>query len=78
MTKKDEIKFVGSFDTNKACFIIDGEGAAVLKINTSADELAEVIKSIAFLRNRPIEFTLKGLSRSCQNAGSKKQSKTIR
>ena len=78
MSKNNKIKFIGSFDTNKKCFLIDGEGAAVLKINTSASELTEVIKSIAYLRERPIEFTLKGLQKDYKNAGRKKKSKTIR
>ena len=41
------IEFIGSFDPNKKCIFIDGNGAATIKIDTDESQVLSIIKPIA-------------------------------
>lgn len=58
MTKK-EIKFIGIFPPEKKCIFIDGDGAATIKVQTDATQLASVLRALAQFKGKAIEFRLK-------------------
>jgi hypothetical protein len=76
MPKK--VKFKAHLDPDKKCIFLDGNGSAVIKLTTDESQLVGVIKSFAFLREKTIEVTFKGLQKGFKIARRKKQSKTIR
>ena len=53
------IKFKASLDPNHKCVFIDGNGAAQIKFETDESQIVSIIKSIAYLRGKCFEVTLK-------------------
>lgn len=58
---EDEVYFEASFDPNKQCVKIDGDGAAQVIFVTDATQLAGVVSAIAAFKEGMIGVTLKRL-----------------
>lgn len=72
------VKILASFNLNKKCIFIDGEGAATIKFDTDATQLANVLRAFAEMKNSLIELTLKRLPKSTQNGKTIRTAKTYR
>ena len=54
-----EIKIIASFDPHKKCIFVDGQGAGMIKLETSADQLAGVLTALANLKGKSFEVIFK-------------------
>ena len=61
---KKEIYFEASYNPNKKCILVDGDGAAEIKFTTDATQLASVLSSLAEFKESRIGITLKKLVRN--------------
>ena len=46
----DKIQFEASFDQNKKCILIDGQGVAEIKFTTDAQQLPPVLTALAMCK----------------------------
>jgi len=72
----DEIEFEGSFDQNKQCIGIDGEGAGFIKFTTDATQLATMLSVFAKFTKRRFKIKLIPLAEDYHNESGNTQ--TIR
>ncbi len=77
MADEKEIKLKASLDPFKKCIFIDGEGAASVKFDTDATQLAPLLTAFAEFKGKCLELTIKGLDED-YHAGRVKKSKTHR
>ena len=54
----DEIVILGSFDPNRKCLSVDGQGQATWSVISDATQLAPLLKSFAQFKGCLIQFKL--------------------
>lgn len=52
-----EIEFEACIDPLKKVIAMDGEGSATIKLTTSADQIAEVLKIVPYCKEKKIKVT---------------------
>jgi hypothetical protein len=74
------VYFEGSYDPNRQCISISGDGSAEIKFMTDATQLASVLSSLAAFKDCRIGIVLKKLSRNCPDEAkrAKKNAKIYR
>lgn len=77
MASEDVVKIKATLDKNKKCIFLDGDGAATVKFDTDATQLAPLLTAFAKFKGKCLELTIKGLSEDW-HAGRVKKSKTHR
>ncbi len=75
---KDEVEVNASLDPNKKCIAIDGDGAAWIRFDTDATQLAPVLTVLARFKGCGLKLKISKLKEGLGNAGRKKQGKTYR
>lgn len=54
-----EVKFIATYNQNRKCIAIDGDGQAEIKFTTDATQLASVLGSLASFKDSQIEIRLR-------------------
>lgn len=73
----DEIVIIGSFNQNKNCIFIDGQGQGQMNLIFDATQLAPLLTAFAKFKEQQIEIRLKPLMGDCKN-GRQKTAEVIR